>query len=98
MAGHSLRIAQHGFETRRQFLPARILTLRAGQRIQPALLDAVHQLAWFALRRDKVIPAARDVRLLVQTQDAASNRIAMMVVVTQPAVETGFAQGSLNRL
>ena len=57
----------------------------------------MHQLARLARRGNEVVPAARDVRLLVEAKDASADRIAMMMVVEEPAVVTGVAQSCLNR-
>src|SRR5579862_5533424 len=56
------------------------------------------KLARLPLRRHKVIPATRDVRLGVEPQDALADGIAMMVVVEEPAFVAGPARGYLNRL
>ena len=45
----------------------------------------------------EVVPAARDVRLLVEAQNALADRVAMMMVVKKPAVVAGLAQSCLNR-
>ena len=55
----------------------------------------MHQLARLAHYRHKVIPAARDVRLLVEAEDARGDGIAVMMVVKEPAVNAGLANGRL---
>ena len=54
------------------------------------------ELPRFALGGNKVIPAARDVRVLIQAENAARDRVAVMVIVKQPAVETGLAERGLH--
>ena len=58
----------------------------------------MHQLARLALGGHKVVPAPRDVRLLVEAQNVLGDRIAVMMIVKQPAIEAGLAQRGLNRL
>ena len=62
------------------------------------MLDAVHQLARLAGGGNVVIPAAGDVRLGIEAKDALANGIAVMMVVEEPAVVSGVAQGGLNRV
>ena len=76
-----------------QFLPTGVLGLGAGQRVEAALLDAVHQLARLARGGNEVVPAARDVGLGVEAEDALGDGIAVVVVVKEPAVERGVAKG-----
>ena len=92
------RAGQHRLQARGQLLPARIESLGAGQRVQPPLLDAMHQLARLARGGHKVVPAPRDVRFRVEAQNAPGDGVAMMVVVEEPAVEAGLAQRRLNRV
>ena len=52
-------IGNHGAQLVPQLLPAGINVFAAGQRIQMASLDAMHQLGRLALRGDQIEPAAR---------------------------------------
>ena len=70
--------------------------LGAGQRVEAALLDAVHQLARLARGGNEVVPTARDVRFFVEREDVRGNGIAVMVIVKEPAVESGVAEGRLD--
>jgi hypothetical protein len=94
--GDAVRAGEHGFEAGVQFLPARILGFAAGQRVEAALLDAVHQLARLARGGNEVVPAARDVGLRVEAKNARGDGIAMVVVVEEPAVEGGVAESGLD--
>ena len=58
----------------------------------------MHQLARLALGGNEVVPAARDVRVFVEPQNARGDGIAVMMIVEQPAVKAGFAQRGLNRV
>src|ERR1019366_4928185 len=64
-----------------QFLPTGVEAFGAGERVETALLDAVHQLARVARGGDEVIPAARDVRLLVEAEDTGGYGVSVMMVV-----------------
>ena len=79
-----------------QFLPTGILRLGAGERVESALLDAVHQLARLARGGNEVVPAASDVGVLVEREDVLGDGIAVVVVVKEPAVERGVAKGGLD--
>src|ERR1035437_9277019 len=46
---------------------------------------------------DEVIPAAGDVGLLVEAEDVGGYGVAVMMVVKEPAVVAGLAEGGLNR-
>jgi hypothetical protein len=56
------------------------------------------ELARLACGGDEVVPAAGDVRLGIEAQDASGDGVAVMVVVKEPAVEAGFAQMRLESL
>ena len=79
-----------------QFLPTGIEGFGAGQCVEAALLNAVHELARLAGGGNEVVPAARDVRFWVEREDLRGDGIAMMVIVEEPAVERGFAQSGLD--
>ena len=70
--------------------------LGAGQRVEAALLDAVHKLARLAGGGNEVVPAARDVGFGVEAKNAFRDGIAVMVVLKEPAVEAGVAEGCLD--
>ena len=57
----------------------------------------MHQLLRLAMRGDEIEPAPGDVQRIAETKDAIGQRIAMMVIVEQPAIEVGFPQRGLNR-
>lgn len=56
----------------------------------------MHKPARFSLDGNVVVPAAGDVGVLVEAQDARGEGIAVMVVVKQPAVEAGLAESGLH--
>src|ERR1017187_10396072 len=96
--GQRARSRQHRLQAGGQFLPTGVESLGARQRVQPALFYSMHQLARLARGGHKVVPAGRDVRLLVQAQNVRGDGVAVMMVVKEPAVKVGFADGGLNRL
>jgi hypothetical protein len=51
------------------------------------------QLAGFAVGGDEVVPAAGDVGVGVEAEDASGDGVAVVVVVKEPAVEGGGAEG-----
>src|SRR6185437_6354727 len=70
----------------------------AGQRVEPAALNAMDQLARLAGRGHEVIPAPCDVQPLAQPEDAVRDGITMMRVVEEPAIEPGLTQSFLDRI
>ena len=94
--GDLFLVLEESLEAGVQFLPTRVLSFGAGERVEAALLDAVDEFERLAIGRDEVIPAARDVRLGIEAKDACGDGIAVMVVVEEPAVERGFAEGCLD--
>jgi hypothetical protein len=56
----------------------------------------MHQFARLACGRDVVVPAACDVGLGVEPEDAGGDGVAVMVVVKQPAVKAGLADCGLD--
>ena len=58
--------------------------------------DAMHQLARLACGGNEVVPAACDVQLSAQPEDAVGDGVAVVVIVEEPAVELGVAQSGLN--
>jgi hypothetical protein len=58
----------------------------------------MHQLARLALGGHKVVPAARDMSLLVQAQNALGDGVAVMMVVKEPPVNARLRESRLNRL
>src|ERR1019366_4237293 len=77
-------------------LPTGVLPFGAGQRIQPALLHAMDELARLTGGGHKVVPAAGDVGFFIEAEDAAGDGIAVVMVVKEPAVVAGLAQCGLN--
>ncbi len=51
---------------------------------------------WLTGSGDEVEPAARDVHGGVEAEDAVGERVAMVMVVEEPGVEVGVAQGGLD--
>ena len=94
--GHALGAGEHGLESGVKLLPTGIGRLAAGEGIEAGFLDAVDELARFARGGDEVVPAARDVGLWVEAEDVSGDGVAMVVIVKQPAVEVGFAEGGLD--
>ena len=81
------------FEASVQFLPTGVLRFCAGQRVEPGLFDAMDELARLACGGNEVVPAARDVGIGIERENARGDGIAMMVIVEEPAVKRGFAEG-----
>ncbi len=48
------------------------------------------------VRRDEVVPAAGDEGVWVEAEDAVGERVAVVMVVEEPAVEFIFAEGLLD--
>ena len=88
---------EHGFELVLELLPGGVGVLGAGEGVELAGLDAMHELAGFAVGGDEVIPAAGDEAVLVEAEDAVCDGVAMVVVVKEPAVELVLAERGLNR-
>ncbi len=59
-------------------------------------LDTMYQLHRFAVRRNDVEPAARDQHVGGQAEHAVRDRIAVMMIVEQPALVAAVAQRSLD--
>ncbi len=78
-----------------QLVQAGVDQLLAGQSIERAGFDAMHQLARSPSAGNEVKPAAR-AHAAVQPQDASGNGIAMMKIVEEPAVQAGGSQLFLN--
>ncbi len=77
--------------------PTGIAILGAGKRIKGAAFDAMHQLARFTIRTQKIIPAARGLQVVGKTQNAIGEGIAAMVVKEEPTVEVCLAERSLDQ-
>ena len=69
------------------FLPARVRLFGSGQVIQMAGFDAMDELAGLALRGNVVIPAARDVERIGESEDAVGERVTMVVVEEEPSIK-----------
>ncbi len=83
---------KHGAQAGFQLLPRRIDVPAAGQGRQLAPLHPVGQLARFAFGWNEVIPAPRHVQRLAQTENAIGNRVAVMMVVKEPAIHLLLAK------
>ncbi len=59
-------------------------------------LDAVYELHRLAASRNQVEPAARDQHVGRQAEHAVRDRIAMMMIVEEPALVAAVAQRSLD--
>jgi hypothetical protein len=88
--------AEHGLEGGFQLLPGGVEALRAGEGVELAGFDAVHELAGVAFGGDDVVPAAADQAVVGEAEDGGGEWVAVMVVVEEPGVDTCFAQGSLD--
>ena len=95
--GDPMKSVEHGLKTRGQFLPTGINAFRSRQRVKAALFNPVNQFARFAKAGDEVIPAPRDVRLRVEAENPFADRIAVMMIVKEPAIVARIAQRSLDR-
>ena len=56
----------------------------------------MHQFAWITKGRHQIIPAPGDEALRIQTKNAVSNRVAMVMIVKEPRIDLGFAQRCLD--
>ena len=83
-------------DARFQLLPGEIDDLAAGQVIERAGLDPVHQLGRLARGRDHVEEPPRAGRPRLQVEHAPGQDVAAPEVVEQPAVEAEFPQALLN--
>ena len=88
-------IGQDRFYLFEQFLPAGILALASGERVEMAGLNLVDQLYGFAFGRNQVVPAPGDHLTCGQSQHAVSDGIAVMVIVKEPGVDVPLAERSL---
>ncbi len=68
----------------------------AGEGVELAGLDAVDEFFGLAGGGDEVVPAAGDVGVRVEAEDAVGEGVAVVVVVEEPAVEFIFAEGGLD--
>ncbi len=87
---------EDGLEAGFELLPGGVLGLGAGEGIEAAGLDAVDELFGLADGGDEVEPAAGDVQVVAEAEDAIADGIAIVMVVEQPAVYLGVAQCRLN--
>ena len=94
--GHPVRSAQKFAQAGQLLRPTGIRDLRAGDGIQHAALDTVHQPGGFAFGGDEVVPAAGNVPARFETEYAIGEGIALMVIEEQPAVELLATQLPLN--
>src|ERR1700722_16379768 len=66
------------------------------QRCQLFALDPMGQLARRTLGWDEVVPAPRHMRGFAQPENAIGNRIAVMMVVKEPAIHVLLTKRSLD--
>src|SRR3984885_5508647 len=81
-----------------KLFPAGIYLLAPRKRIKCALLNLVYQFSRFASGGDQVKPSPCRHSILSQAEDAASDRVAMVMVVEQPAVNLAGPQFRLDCL
>src|SRR6185437_11657925 len=86
---------EHLSEILFEFLPGGVLAGGAGERVEFAGLDAVDELAGLAVGGDEVVPAAGD-EGVGEAEDAVGDRVAVMVIVEEPAVEFLIADRRLE--
>ena len=68
-----------------------------GSGIEGAAFDAMHQLARFAIRGQKIIPAARGLQVVGKAKNAIGEWVAAMVIEEEPTVEVCGAERSLDQ-
>src|SRR2546427_8499597 len=85
--GDSARAADQARQVLVQFVETGINQFLSRQTIERARLDAVHQLPRNAAAGNQIKPAARAHAGAVQSQYTGGNRIAMMKIVEEPAVQ-----------
>ena len=64
--------------------------------VEPCGFNAMNKLARLSNGWDEVVPAARDVRVRINAQDARGDGVAVMVIVKEPAVDLRGAKSGLN--
>ena len=87
---------EHLLEAVEELLPSGVLFFGAGQGIEVAGFDLVHQLRRLALGRDEIVPAARDHQAFRKSEHAVGDRVAMMVIVEEPGVDVTLGESVLN--
>ena len=87
---------EEGFELGFELLPGGVDGFGAGEGVEPEGLDAVDEFFWLAGGGDEVVPAAGDVSVGVEAEDAVGERVAVVMVVEEPAVDFIFAEGVLD--
>ena len=87
---------EDGLEAGLELLPGGVLGLGAGEGVETAGFDAVNELFGLADGGDEVEPAAGDVEVVAEAEDAIADGIAIVMVVEEPAVDLGVAQCRLN--
>jgi len=80
----------------KQLLPSGVKPLGAGQRIQVTGFNLVDKLGRLAFGRDQIKPAAGNHESIWQSENAVSDRVAMVMVVEEPGVDVALAQGFLD--
>ena len=79
-----------------QLFPARVGQLAPCERVQRPLFDLVHQFPRLASRWYEIKPPARRHAVVSQAEDVARDRVAMVMVVEEPAVNLAGPQFGLN--
>ena len=67
-----------------------------GEGIEFEGLDAVNEFLGLAVGGDEVIPAAGDEALGVETEDAAGDGVAVVMVIEEPAIKSSGGDGVLQ--
>src|SRR5580658_422529 len=77
-------------------IPTGIFANIAGKSGENAGLDGVNQSLWNAMSRNKVIPAASGDLLWIQFENPVGERIPLVMVKEQPAIQMFFSERDLN--
>src|SRR4051794_37544743 len=93
-----VRMSDHFLQTFPQFRPPRVRLFAAGQTVQRLRLDPMHQTPRFTRSRDEIKPTPRRQPVPSEPENAVRQRIAVMVVVEEPPIQTLVANRLLNRV
>jgi hypothetical protein len=94
--GEGFGSGEHRIEARLKFLPRGVAVELSGEAVEASGLDAVGEFLRGSGRGDEVKPAAGDVAVGREAEDAEAEWVAIVMVVEEPAVEVGVAQGGLD--
>ncbi len=78
---------EEGLKLGFELLPGGVDGFCAGEGVELEGFDAMDQFPRLALRGDEVVPAACDVGVGVEAEDAVGEGVAVMMIVEEPAVE-----------